>query len=97
MDKNGIVILLVIKTVNAILSCGSDINLKRFVHDFGMKFKSGIIKHGFGRFQSHGLSITRHDDVSCSIYCDDKLSALEGVQTTCVRRRQIDKQFNAAE
>lgn len=86
-NSDGNVDIVVVKIVEDLLSCGSDVSLKRFASLFSVKFTLGEIENRPEQFRFYGLNILQHDNFSCSIGGDKKLLAIElyTISRVCLR------------
>lgn len=77
INKCNSVILFIINIVDDIFSCGSDNDLKLFLHQFSRVFEACSIFHAHGKLKFYHLPIAQADDFSCVTDAGDKLQAIK--------------------
>lgn len=74
-DCSGNVFLIVIKIVEETLCSGSNEIVRQFATDFANVLTLGTVSHGSGRLMFSALNTIQHEDYTCTIEGDEKLSA----------------------
>lgn len=97
INKSESIDIIVIKSVDDLLSCGSDPALKWFVNAFVRVFILDEVLHRPGSLRHFGIRIIQDENNKCTIDGDEKLTSIEVYPLTRTRQPHRDEALKAIE